>query len=153
MKRLNDTDIRESFLSEGYTIPDDWVYITNKTHIPYVCNNGHQHKITWHQWQRDRRCYYCSNKVPPSNKEIIKSFANEGYYLCDGWKYINNHTTIPYVCNYGHKHKITWNDWQNGYRCKFCNGRAHADEALRIWNKIINGEKYNGSYTIKSGTN
>ena len=38
----------------------DWKYVNNQTKIPYTCNNGHEHSISWHHWNRGNRCRYCS---------------------------------------------------------------------------------------------
>ena len=52
--------IKESFLNEGYIIPQDWKYVNNNTKIPYTCPNGHNHLIIWMNWYKGKRCRWCS---------------------------------------------------------------------------------------------
>ena len=48
-----------------------------------------------------------------------KSFENENYVLLTE-KYIDSHQMLQYICANGHKHHITWGNWNNGHRCPFC---------------------------------
>jgi hypothetical protein len=52
-------------------------------------------------------------------EEKRKSFENENYVLLTE-KYIDSHQMLQYICANGHKHHITWGNWNNGHRCPFC---------------------------------
>jgi len=55
--------------------------------------------------------------------EFVKeSFENEGCTLIS--KEYNNKTKLDYICSKGHEHSIRWGDWQQGYRCLYCAGKA-----------------------------
>ena len=112
-------EIKTSFESEGYTLLSN-EYINNKSKLEYICPNGHKHKMTWSDWKnKGVRCLYCSNRSPVNIDNIKEKFAVEGYtLLCD--EYQNNCTKLDYICSLGHKHNITWANWQSGYRCPTC---------------------------------
>jgi uncharacterized CHY-type Zn-finger protein len=58
------------------------------------------------------------------NIEFIRAeFAKEGYELLTEI-YENAHQKLDYICPKGHKHSITWNDWQQGKRCPYCVGQG-----------------------------
>lgn len=38
-------------------------------------------------------------------------------------KYISSSTKFDYICANGHNHSISWNSWQRGCRCFYCNGK------------------------------
>jgi len=53
--------------------------------------------------------------------EYVKSsFESEGYKLL-ATSYTNSATLLEYICPKGHKYKISWNKWQTGRRCPYCN--------------------------------
>jgi hypothetical protein len=62
-------------------------------------------------------------------------------------------TILYYRCPEGHKHSITWRNWQQGYRCPYCNGKIDINidyirnELLKenyilLSNKYINAHAY-----------
>jgi hypothetical protein len=55
--------------------------------------------------------------------EFVKqSFANEGYILLSS-EYISAHDKLKYICSEGHRHTISWANWQQGKRCAYCSKR------------------------------
>lgn len=116
-------DVRASFLREGCVISEDWSYANNCSKIPYVCSNGHEHSISWNSWSKGHHCKHCNLIISNIRKtnSMRLSFTREGYILSKDWKYVNAHTTIPYVCSNGHHSSILWGSWKGGHRCKYCN--------------------------------
>lgn len=51
---------------------------------------------------------------------VRRKFEEAGYTLSDDFKYINSKTKINFVCENGHKHATTWNNFQKGHRCGKC---------------------------------
>lgn len=130
MKRLSYSFVKETFEKEGYTLLSK-DYINNYTKLRYICPNGHRHSVTWRDWYsvgnnkdgKGSRCPYCSNKIKLTYEFVKSEFEEEGYELLST-EYVNNHTKLDYLCPDGHEHSITWNDWQQGYRCPYCYGNV-----------------------------
>jgi len=58
--------------------------------------------------------------------EFIKSrFEKEGYNLLSK-EYINPYKKLNYICPNGHKHQISWSNWNHPkkYRCVYCVGNV-----------------------------
>ncbi len=62
-----------------------------------------------------------SNKL--SYKFVKCSFEKEGYTLLSK-KYISAHQMLNYTCPDGHKHYISWTNWQQRKRCPYCAGKG-----------------------------
>jgi len=113
--------VKYSFELEGYKLIGT-EKINGRTKYVYKCPNGHKHSITWNNWKKGVRCYYCSKNVPVSIDFICEEMAKEGYTLLSN-KYINRKSKLDVLCPNGHFFKIGWNAWSSGkHRCKYCNG-------------------------------
>ncbi len=111
--------IKFEFEKEGYTfLTKKYVNVFQK--LGYICPKGHKHSISWHNWQRGQRCPYCANQGKPTIEFIRSKFEKEGYVLLDD-VYINSTQKLSYTCPQGHKHSISWDNWQQGRRCLYCN--------------------------------
>ena len=61
-------------------------------------------------------------RIPLDINLVKKSFEDNGYILLSE-RYTNAKTKLDYICSKGHKHSITWSDWNSGkYRCPYCAG-------------------------------
>ncbi len=115
-------DIEEALGFEGYILLTK-EYINQTQKLEYICPNGHRRHTTWKNWQKGSRCLVCKNQSTKISISSVKdSFEKEGYILLStGYK--NNKTKLDYICPEGHKHSITWSDWNSGgYRCPSCAG-------------------------------
>ena len=54
-----------------------------------------------------------------SIEEIKQAFKKEEYTLLSN-EYINNKTKLDYICPKGHKHSISWDNFNRGKRCPEC---------------------------------
>lgn len=54
-------------------------------------------------------------------KFIEKRFRDAGYILLEK-TYKNVHQKLKFICPNGHKHSISWGNWQTGRRCFYCTG-------------------------------
>jgi len=95
-------------------------YIDNKQKLDYICPKGHKHSTTWRKWRLKKYVCDCENDHSRMPLDYIrKNFEKEGYNLLIR-RYIDNKQKLEYICPNGHKHSITWNDWQQGHRCPEC---------------------------------
>ena len=123
MKKLTLEFIKGEFEKEGYTLIST-EYKDSRIKLSFECPQGHKHSIRWDDWKQGTRCPYCSGKAKYTINFIRESFETEGYTLLST-EYINAHSKLEYVCPDGHKHSITWSDWNNGgYRCPYCDGQG-----------------------------
>ena len=122
--------IAQSFEDEGYVLLST-SYKNSFTKLDYICPAGHEHSITWSNWQQGKRCYYCGLKKIGEPKKlkfsfVKKSFEDEGYTLLSD-KYITAHKKLDYICPAGHTYFITWSNWNAGKRCRYCGFRQIGD--------------------------
>ena len=141
--KLTIEQVRESFNKEGYTLLSK-KYINNKTKLNYRCSKGHEHSISWSNWQQENRCLSCSGKIKLTIEQVRESFNKEGYTLLSN-KYINNKTKLSYECPKKHEHSIKWNHWQQGYRCPTC----YIDSQKLTYN-FVKESFEDGGYTLLS---
>jgi hypothetical protein len=121
-KKLTIEFVREEFLKEGYILLDT-EYINNLQKLDYICPEGHRHSVSWNKWTQIRRCPICSSKKKLTIKFIRSEFKKERYELLTE-EYVNNKQNLDYICPEGHKHSVSWHNWQAGsQRCPTCRRR------------------------------
>jgi hypothetical protein len=77
-------------------------------------------------------------------KHVREKFEEEGYELLSK-KYVDAHTKLEYICPNGHKHSITWANWSQGKRCKYCQYETLSKKYrldLKIIKRFFEREKY-----------
>lgn len=138
---INIEFVRKQFRKEGYILLTK-VYENAHTKLHYICSKGHKYFITWNNWVHGRRCFYCCGTVKPSIEFIRLEFEKEGYTLLTK-VYKNNEQKLEYICPKGHKHSISWSNWQRGHRCQHCSHR------ISKWEKSVKSflDKSNIDYT------
>jgi len=119
-KKLTIEFIQEEFFKEQYILLTK-IYANNVQKLEYVCPEGHKHSISWSNWKSGYRCPLCAHTIKPTIEFIKGSFEKHNYKFLTK-KYKNNKQKLEYICPKGHKHSITWNDWQQGKRCPYCYG-------------------------------
>ncbi len=127
--------VKIQFHAEDYILLST-EYKNTKTKLSFVCNNGHTCDTTFERWLLGNRCRICAGNVKYTIGYIRKEFESEGYVLLSK-TYKNAHTYLRYVCPKGHKHKIKFNKWQQGRRCRTCFGknRPTLDKVFREFKK------------------
>jgi DNA-directed RNA polymerase subunit RPC12/RpoP len=121
--------IREEFKKAGFILLEE-KYVNSSQKLRFYCENGqHEHTITWGSFQSGTRCGICDHKYIdlPYVKE---RFEKEGYTLLSQ-EYKNSTSKLDFVCPKGHKHSITWADFNSGYRCGYCAGKHKTDAEKR----------------------
>ena len=134
--------VKEQFEAEGYELLED-SYINNYTKMKYRCPEGHEHSMSWSSWNKGTRCVYCSGMIKPTIEFIRSEFTKEKYKLLTV-KYINNEQRLHYICSEGHKHSITWGNFNKGKRCPVCAGNA------RLTIEFVTSEFEKEKYTLLS---
>lgn len=137
MKISNTPPIEELFKIEGYiflgkTLESNRLY-------NYMCPVGHLHKMRKDHWLRGVRCPECVGNNKLTIEYIKRCIESEGYKVIDTL-YKNSKTLINTICPNGHPYKISWNNWNQGYRCSSCSGRAKKN--LSIINDSFTDEGY-----------
>ena len=127
-KKKTIEEIKQAFEKEGYILLST-EYINAHSKLDYICPKGHKHSITWNKFNTGRRCPKCSGQII-TFEEVKQAFEKEGYELLST-EYINNKTKLDYICLKGHKHSITWNDFQSGARCPECCGNIVTFEKVK----------------------
>ncbi len=115
--------IRAEFAREDYELLTT-IYRNTRQKLEYICPNGHGHSISWDHWKQGRRCPYCAGVGKPTIEFIRSEFAKGDYKLLTT-KYKNCYQKLEYICSRGHRHQISWAEWNNlGNRCPYCAGQG-----------------------------
>jgi len=140
-KKLTIEFVQDEFFKELYILLTK-VYINSQQKLEYICPEGHRHSMTWTNWQQGQRCPTCYyNSMKLIIEFIRESFEKHGYeFLTKVYK--NNHQKLDYICPEGHRHSMTWTNWQQGHRCPTCfnNNKKHSIEFVK---ESFENDKYN----------
>lgn len=72
------------------------------------------------------------------NYRFVKSqFEKESYKLLSV-VYINQREKLEYICSNGHKHSISWSDWNNNRRCPYCGKMKRIKKRRKSFKDIEN---------------
>lgn len=110
---------------EGYKIISELGrYKNSKSILVCECPKGHTYKTSRNKWINGYRCKECAyknlaKKYKYSYNYIKDKFKAEGYTLLSK-NYTNAFEKLKYKCPNNHISYIKYNDWQQGYRCRFC---------------------------------
>lgn len=119
-------EVKKAFEAEGYQLLD--TYTNSKKRLRFICPQGHKYSMAWGNFKSGNRCAICSGKVL-TRKDVRDAFSKMGYTLLS--QYRNDNTEkLNFICDQGHEHKITWQDFNSGCRCVFCSNRAPVDLEL-----------------------
>jgi hypothetical protein len=123
-KKLTIEHIKQKIeiLDIGYNCTSN-IYINNLEKLSFICNNNHEFKMSWANFNNGSRCPMCSKYCNNPTIEIIKQYVielNIGYF-CISDKYINAKSKLLFKCNKNHEFLMTWNNFRNRHRCPICN--------------------------------
>jgi len=136
--KLNIEFVKKQFEKEDYILLTN-EYINNKQKLNYICSVGHEHSISWNNWQKNARCPYCAGQGKPTIESIRSEFEKEKYILLSK-KYVNSEIKLKYICSNGHRNSISWNSWRHGSRCAYCVGNIKLN--IDFIKKEFEKEKY-----------
>ena len=151
MKKLDIEFVEFEFAKEKFVLLTK-KYKNSKQKLNFICPKGHKYRITWNSWQQGHRCAICSScGRKRQTAEIREKFAIAGYKLLTS-KYINSKQKLDYICNKGHRNKITWSDWNSGYRCAECAGlKKYSLKEIRITLEKENYKLLSSKYAGANG--
>jgi hypothetical protein len=118
--------IRSDFEEKSYIFLTK-EYINNRQELDYICPNGHKCNISWRSWQQGARCLICAGNAKKTI-EFIKVSFDENNYILLTTEYVNCEQKLYYICPNGHRHSISWANWQQGQRCPYCTITASKGE-------------------------
>ena len=140
--------VKETFAKEGYTLLSKH-YINNSTKLTYVCNEGHQHEISWQKFKAGRRCPFCwsskrSGSTSPNWKGGVKA-SNMPLYA----------TYAPQLEKYQFVCKINQDGLEFlGVRCAYCK-KVFVPTTTSVVDRIytINNASYSGEAHLYCSVN
>jgi len=121
-KRLTYEFVKEYIENERYKLLSK-EYKSSESKLKVRCLKGHIREISFHSFQKGRRCPICSDSR--HTYEYVKAFIeNEGYTLVSK-EYINSHTKLKVQCDKGHKYEVDFSRFSHrNHRCLICSGKS-----------------------------
>lgn len=150
VQRKNYSEVVNFIKNNGYLVLSN-SYINCTSKLTLKCPKGHIYKVSWdHFYNSGYRCSYCSIKRKKTIEFIRKQFEKENYILLTK-RYENSSQKLDYICSEGHKHSITWHNWQSGCRCPYCAGAVSPTiefikESFEKENYTLLTREYKNSY-------
>ena len=141
VKRIHD------LVGNEYTKLDD-TYINNQTKFLIRHNLcSHEYEVSWHKFHGGKRCPKCAGLTKLTNEDIVKrihDLVGNEYTKLDN-SYVNSLTKFKIKHNLcGHEYMVSWNIFQQGYRCPKCNqskGEKFIEDYLTNKNIAFNTQK------------
>jgi hypothetical protein len=95
-------------------------YVNAATPIQYICPKGHNTQGRWYPFRSKVNGVYCSECAGKviHNEDIRNAFTAVGYEALSDYE--SCHELIPFRCDRGHEHVITWGNFSQGTRCGKC---------------------------------
>ncbi len=128
-KVLTRKDVRDAFSSVGYTLLSQYKN-DNTEKLDFICDQGHEHKISWADFKSGCRCVFCSNRAPVDLELVEQTFLAAGYTPLA--KYQGADIKIPYICPQGHQDSMFWHGFKGGNRCPRCQGKVVTHEDVEM---------------------
>ena len=120
MRRKITTDlIKIEFDKKGWKLSSK-EYKNNKTKLAYICDKGHEHSITWSDFNAGYGCPYCAKNLMTIG--IAKKEFEKENYILSSTQYKNIETRLHCICSNGHEYETCWRNWSSGARCPKCFG-------------------------------
>ena len=115
--------------------------IRNILIIEAKCPLGHKFKMEFSHFKaKEDKCPICG-RIRSDNKkklsyEYVKRYIEKDGYKLLSQEYKNNRTKLLIECDKNHFYKATFNDFQSGYRCPYCNNSKGEKRILSILNDL-----------------
>lgn len=157
-KKFSYKYVKEQFEERGYILLSS-NYINSREKLKYICSAGHECSITYRDFQTGRGCRICGLKRGGIKRRLCfsivgKSFEKEGFKVfkpLEGYKGVEQ--KLEYVCSFGHKHFITFHNWNSGWRCPTCHHINNSGEKHSNWKGGISFEPYCSAWKDKEYKN
>lgn len=80
--------------------------------------------------------------------ELVRNnFEKQGYKLLTT-RYKNAFQKLEFICPEGHRHRIPWNSWQQGSRCRICKYANHKGRSITLSYEFIKEQFKNEGYKL-----
>ena len=111
-------EVRNLFESRNFTLlsPE---YKSSKSPLNYLCDQGHQTKISFNSLHKGNGCAECAGVKKKTFEEVRELFAARGHTLLST-EYKNNSSPLNYLCSNGHNATINFSSLQKGRGCAEC---------------------------------
>ena len=104
-------------------LSDPEVYVNNKSKLTFTCKTcGEPFECSWSSYLSTKRdsCKSCCNKKRMRPTSEIKAELEEYGYTMISEEYLGNQKPLTIKCPKGHIYTTTFNQFQQGIRCKEC---------------------------------
>jgi len=121
-RKKNFLEIQKTFKNRNcHLLIKEKEYTNSKQKLDYICQYGQKHSTTWNNFQRGKDCLCYRKRITNFDDIKIEFEKNKCSLLTKEDNYKNNKQKLDYICKNNHKHKISWNSFQQGHRCS-CRG-------------------------------
>ena len=138
-KRLSYNSVKTVFEKRGYKLLSE-TYHNSASLLDFICPNGHQHKITWGNFQQGQKCKKCYDEEPPEPKfstGYIKNYMKEhGCKLISAHRHKNTKSKLLFECRCGTISETTFQQFKEVKRCRNC-GRIKQANSKRLAYDIV----------------
>lgn len=121
--------VKKCFEEINYTLLEE-MYVNCLTPMRYICNQGHERKIRFDQFNNGIRCAKCSG-VEKYTYEYVKDFFEKEKCKLLEDHYDNANTRMKYICVCGKESKINFSRFRQGDRCYNCRRRSKGEEVIK----------------------
>lgn len=130
-------NIKLFFEKESYKLLSKHYESAHKK-LDYICNLGHEHSISWSNFQSGKRCPTCANETKKEKKKIPfdkirQIFEDKGWTLLTS-DYVNSKHSLEAICPQGHKTKAYASLLSKGTDCRICSVIRLSGNTSPHWN-------------------
>lgn len=123
-------DVKQYFEDQGCELLST-EYTNAHNLLDYICSCGNKSIINFNSFKNGRRCKQCGIKkiktVLKTPFEEVKQYFKDQRCELLSTEYINNHTSISYICSCGNKSETNFCDFKQGRRCDKCKPRSKGE--------------------------
>jgi len=123
-RRVDISEIRRVVEKEGYQLLSTEYGGPNQK-LEAICPKGHKYYFQWYRFTKGTRCGKCYRW----NFEKVKRFIEADGFRLLSKEYRGSHKYLKIQCPEGHKYRVLWTNFQQGYRCPDC---MHNNKRLTI---------------------
>lgn len=110
--------VRSAFEGRGWKLRSSEYKNTNSL-LKFTCNKGHDHQISWSEFRKGVNCAYCVGGIKLDIRYIKSAFNLKSWTLLSD-TYVRSSMPLKFVCDKGHKHQMSWDNFKGGKGCIHC---------------------------------
>jgi DNA-directed RNA polymerase subunit RPC12/RpoP len=105
-------------------------YTNTRTKMKYRCKCGNESSTSFDNFRAGYRCMKCSGNERLTLEFVQQYFKEHNCELLET-SYINSNTKMKYKCECGREHEMTWDNFKQGYRCRYCGFEKNEGSKVR----------------------